>query len=371
MTIRRRNTDPGSLLYGPVGPFTVTLPRTDFAGIASFSPTAAGDKVPMTGSYCRNISTDTFSCDLRVPTQIVITTVAIADQWQLLIKGKDHLGRSVQEVCVKAATNRQTEGISRYCYSHIDSITVLAGTTITNNFRLGWCCAVWTLENTGLTRRLTTGIGSNRRIPLPFIPRYTTDVGVIYAGAKPDINTFITSNPTANQVGGVNEASRVTFSGTNNVTATYSANTLTWTVSAIQAGDIAVTWDGFTGVVASTAANAITVSGWYKNGQALPSPTVPQTFVYSLSTSERDGFPAVSVYRPTVTANYSLTTGGMLPGQPLIALAGTAGSYSGVTQSVSAGVDLTAANFGTLLDVIHEPWVDVTFDVYLANGAAY
>lgn len=372
--IRRRNIDTGSLVRGPVGPFRVRLPRTDFAGVSNTTPAALGDKLVMNGSYCRNISTDTFSCDLRIPTQLVVTSVANADQWQFAVGGRDHLGREVQEVIVKAAINRQTEGASRYCYSHIDYIKVLSATTVTNNVRVGFCYGTWLLENTQLTRRIAaSGIGVNRRIPLPFIPRYTTDCGVIFVGSNPDFTTLITSNPTSNvNVAGVStQNGKVTFSGSDNVTATYSGDTLTWDVSGVAANDIAVTYDGFTGIVASTAANAITVVKWYKNGVGGTGTNVPTTFLYSLSTTERDGFPVIQVFRPTCTTAYTPTTGGLLPNQPMPGLAGTAGTYNGVTQSTSAGVDLTAANFGTIFDIIHEPFVDTEFDVYLTAGAAY
>ncbi len=350
MTIRKRNCDPNSFLYGPVGPWLITVPRTDFQGISSTTPAALGDKLVMNGSYCRNISTDTFSCDLRVPVYPVITSVANADQWAIKIVGRNQFNCPVSEVLVKSRTNAQTEGQGLNCYSHIDSMTVLAASTVTNNVRVGWCCGSYAFATVDLGARVTSGVGINRRFPLPFVPRTTTDGELIFRGPVTGAQ-LITASPSA-------DAETVTFAAT---TATYSN---TWDVSGVAAYDIAVTHDGYIGRVASAAANAVTVVAWIKNGVA---GTPANVTMRSTKT------PAVQVFRYAgLKTNFTPTLGGLLPGGKVMPLANSsAGTYSGYTGSIVAGIDITSATFGTTMAMEWEPMTDLVFEFFLKPDAFY
>lgn len=360
MSIKLSNINGASTLAGPavMNPHTVIVPATNYGGISDSTPAAVGDRVAMNGSYCRNISTDTFSCDLRVPVYPVITSAANADQWALQIRGRDHLNRPCAEVLVKSRTNMQTEGQGLYCYSHIDEIRILAASTVTNRLRIGWGCGMRQFSTSDLGAAQTSiAIGSNRRIPLPFVPTGTSDAEVYFRGPVSG-GSIVTVCPVAN-------AATMTFTAT---TATYST---TWDVSGVQAYDVAVTQDGYVGYVVSAAANAVTVNAWVKNGvEGTPATPFTPTNVVTLRTGSAT--PVVIMRYAGIKSPYTYVVGGLLPGAKVMPLANSvAGTYGGYTGSVQAGIHIPSATFGTCLAMVDEPMTDLVFDVFIKPSALY
>ena len=101
MTIRAPNLTPGSRARSPYNEFVVSLPATDFFGIAASQTCTAGTPLTLSGSYCRNITTTGFGCDLRIPVTPVMILSDATKIVSLLIEGLDHLGRPVSEVVTK------------------------------------------------------------------------------------------------------------------------------------------------------------------------------------------------------------------------------------------------------------------------------
>lgn len=358
MSIKLSNINGASTLAGPavMNPHTVIVPATNHAGITDMTPTAVGDRVVMNGSYCRNISSDTFSCDLRVPVYPIITSVANADQWAIQVRGRDHLNRPCAEVLVKSRVNAQTEGQGLYCYSHIDEMRIVAASAPTNRLRIGWCCGQRVFATSDLGNIQTTiAIGGNRRIPLPFVPQSTTDAEVYFRGPVTG-GSVITTCPVA-------DAATVTYTAT---TATYST---TWTLTSVAAGDIAYTTDGFIGIITAAGSNAITVDAWVKNG-ANGTPAANTSNVVTLRATS---FTPVTVMRYAgIKSAFTISVGGLLPGGKVMPLANSvAGTYGGYTGSVQAGIHIPSATFGTCLPMTDEPATDLVFDVFIKPSALY
>ena len=342
----------GSIVRGTVGSFLVRLPGTDYGGVVDMSPTAIGDKLVMSGSYCRNISTDTFSCDLRTPCPLVITTAANADTWELDISGYDHLGMfRTGKLYKSGTTSGQVSCSNNICWSRINFIRVAAASTVTNRIRIGFCYGNRGLGASDLSNRvatLATTEGGMRFLPLPYTPASASDVTVRCVGAVNGPSSLVTVSPVADTI---------TFTSTGATAGT------AWTVSGINTlatdgpFDIAYTQDGFIGPIASAAANAIVVNAWWKNGVAGTPANV--------GTGGVARNPAIYVVRQPVLCLYDTTNGGLMPGARVLPLA------SSLQHTGTAGVNLDASTFAFGANVYAEWPFDTEFEVSIKSGTIY
>lgn len=334
MAIRRSELDPYSSVSGMVNPQIVRLPRSNPGGVTDMTPVALGDKLVMSGSYCQNISTDTFSCDLRLATCLIITSAANADTWSIFVRGRDQFGQPVSELMVKTRTNMQNGRRSNWAYSRIDEARIVAASTIGQRLRVGLMYGAWGFNVVDFGSRITAGADIARSIPLPFKPKSAGDVSIRFKGYEPAASQFVTLAPVANNT---------TFTST---TATSSS---TWDVTGVVAGDLAYTRDGFVGIITSAAANAITVGSWFSERTGIGGAT-PANVSGGGNTPT-----AVMVIRSISTGNYDAATlGGMIPGLPIASLAA----------NVDTGVQSGFSTFGYLDNRLNEPLLDTVFEVY-------
>lgn len=308
------------------------------------TPVAVGDKVVMSGPYCTNISSDTFSCDLTIPTPILVTSVANADTWSLFIEGRDQFGFKVNETLTKVRTNCQTGPISKWCYSRLDRITIVAATTIGNRLRIGHLFGRYAFGANDLSNRITSGLDTLDRLPLPFKPQATGDITVRYS---PDyFGQVITSPPVA---------SNTTFAATTATT----AGTWDTATPGVVAGDIAYTRDGFAGVIVSAtsgAGAAITVGTWFNLRTGVGGGS-PANVTGSANTQV-----ALTVYRPPFLINYVSATGGFFPGSVVLAVDPASGNET-------AGVNTQFSTFSFQGYCLQEPLMDSVFEVICRVGS--
>lgn len=371
--IRRRNIDPGSALRGPVTALRVISPRADFGGISDSTPAAVGDKLPMNGSYCLNVSSDTYSCDLRLPVNLVITANAVANQWLLEVQGVNHLGESVTERIGKTSGGaRVTGGSSNNCYTKIDFIRIIAASTIASRVRVGFCYGGWTNNTTPESRRdgvSAAGTDKCRRLALPFRPQQASDIlAVNYIGARGFQGNIITENPTTN-----NNATIIYSSTPNWRTATYST---TWTLTSVVAGagigDVAITRDGWYGIIETAAADAITVTNWFKNGVAATASNRPLDYTYGTAAATEFPSPVITVVRPPFQSFYTAAFGGCLLNQPIGSVSSaSAVAYNGFQSNNTGGYNVGGCTWGTVFDPVYEPKFDLEFEVLVRSGAIY
>lgn len=349
------NFVPGSILRPfNTGPFVVLTPPSDPGGLVDTTAATAGGKLVISGSHARNISTDTFSCDLIVPYCLVLTAVANADAWTIDVQGRDQFGEVRQERIIKTAGNVQQSICSgKICWTHIDYMIVFSASTVGNRLRIGFMYGTRAIAGgIDLSTRLSTASNTNgihRRLPLPFKPKSTSDIEVRFRGAPLAPNSWVDYSPVADAI---------TFTATDAV-----AGTSWTTIAAIAAGDIAYTIDGYIGIVNSASANTVVTGGWFKNGVA----GTPANTVGGVSK-----VPTVVVYRnPIVNAvpsSYSLTNGGLIPGAKVMPLVGIS---VGAAQTAVGGVDLDSATFAFIPALGFEPPFALEFECYVRNGALY
>lgn len=360
--IRRRNIDPGSLVRGPVGPFRTMLPATDFGGIADYTPTAIGEKVPLSGSYCKNISTDTFSADIKIPCPICITSAGNGDLWAIQVEGVDHLGNWRTEQIWKGNNLRQVECNGMICWSYIKAITIIGASTIATRLRLGFSYCNWGISGgIDLGAPVTTGNGAARRIPLPYVPIGTSDVRIECVGSS--MQTLISDAPPL-----------TILAYTAGAPSTVVASSVAWSfvTQGARVNDYMLTADGYIGRITALDEGTQTISfanGWFRNGTS-GVPSTPSTVLATKS-------PQARIIREAFASPYAAGTGGMWPTQPVAALAPvsfTSAAISGATYTYTTapGVNLPTSTFGGfLITSFVEPCVPVEFNVYVTNGAAY
>lgn len=339
MPITRDELDPTSAVAGMVNPQMVRLPRADPGGVTDMVPVALGDRLVLSGSYCRNISSDTFSCDLRVPTCLVIVAVANADTWSVFVRGRNQFGQAVSEVITKTRTNCQTGRRSNWCYSRIDEARITAASTIGNRLRLGLMYGSWAFNVVEFGSRIVSGADIAKNIPLPFKAASASDVQIRFKGYEPDYGQVITFLPvTAN----------ATF------TTTDVTSSAAWDVTGVLANDLVYTHDGFVGIVVSTGANAINITtAWWREKDGTNGTPANKS-------GSANNTPAVLVYRPAAQDIYSGTTfSGLIPGLPVLSSA----------SNVDTGVQRQYSTFGFLDFRQHEPLVDLLFEVYCRVGS--
>lgn len=373
--IRRRNIDPGSALRGPVTALRVISPRADFGGISDSTPAAVGDKIPMNGSYCLNVSSDTYSCDLRLPVCPVVTSGVVANQWLLEIKGVNHLGEQVTERIGKTSGgSRVTGGSANNCYTKIDYIRILAASTVATRLRVGMCYGGWqssssTVQEIRRDSAGSAGTDKCRRIALPFRPQQASDIlAVNYIGARGFQGNIISENPTT-----VDNATVIYSSTPNWRTATYSSTwTLTSVIAGVGIGDIAITRDGWYGIIETAAANAITVTNWFKNGVQATASNRPLDYTYGSAASTDFPSPVITIVRPPFQSFYTEAFKGFLFNQPIGAISSANPvTYNGFQSNNVGGYNVGGCTWGTVFDPVYEPKFDLEFEVLVRSGAIY
>jgi hypothetical protein len=376
--IRRRNIDPGSALRGPVTALRIVAPRSDLGGIADFTPAAVGDRLPLNGSYCLNTSSDTFSCDLRLPVCPVVTSDAVARQWLLEIKGTNHVGQVVTETIGKTSGGSRITGASSVnAFTRIEYIKVLAASTIASRVRVGFCYAGLTINGGSDASRLdgngSAGTDKCRRLALPFKPQSASDIlAVNFVGARGFVGHIVNENP------GVTNSATIVYSSTPNwLTATYSG---TWTISGLNVGigigDVAITRDGWYGIVTaftSGAAGNITVDKWFKNGVAATATYRPVDYTYGTNATADNPGPIITIVRPGVQGGYTAAfNGGLLINQPIGGITSALpASYQGFNMNNTGGYNAAGQTWGTVFDAYYEPKFDMEFEVLVKGGAIY
>lgn len=367
----RKNVLIGSILRRPENPFEVRLPQTDNGGIFDVATTVLNTPIVLGGSYMKNLSSDGFSGDLRIPVCPVITTIAIADTVTLEIRGIDHLGRGTREnpmveIVSKTGTTVQTDCAGLTAWSKIFSIIPRAILTPANRLRLGFCYSTRVaVAGVDLGSQLVAAatVGACRRLPLPFIPLTTSDVQVRFLGTDPNASAVISKTPR-----GVTLDTLV-FTTTG---ATITVASGSWDVSAILVGDVAYTLDGYMGEIVSAAANAIVVDAWWKDGVA-GTPGLAGSVLLAANKA-----PWITVVRNSVQtysalvvvggpSKYSLTQGGLEPGARVMPLSVTAPR----TNIDVAGVHINSATFGFLPSLNSESAFDTRFEVTVRQGSLY
>lgn len=338
MPITRKECDPQSSIVLPVNPFLVRLPRSNPGGIADMTPVAVGDKVVMSGPYCVNISSDTFSCDLIMPMCFLATGAANADTWTLFIEGRDQFGMKRAETLIKTRTNCTQSPTTRWAYSRIDRITIMAASTIAARLRIGHLMGRYAFGASEFSNRITSGNDSLARLPLPFKPSGTGDIFVRFS---PDYLGALLSSPPV--------ASNVTFAATTATT----AGTWDTTAPLLQAGDIAYTRDGFAGIVVSATSGAgavLTVSAWLNVRTGVGGNTPANV------TGSANNQVALTVYRPPFLVNIVAGTAGLAPGIVVLAVDPASGNET-------AGVNLVNSTWGFQGYCLQEPMLDTVFEV--------
>lgn len=333
-----------SSVTGLANPWIVRMPRSNPGGVADMTPVALGDKVVMSGPYCSQISSDTFSCDLNIPTPILVTSAANADTWSLFIEGRNQFGDKVSETLTKVRTNCQTGPVSKWCYSRLDRITIVAASTIANRLRIGHLFGRYANGGSDFSNRITSGNDTLDRIPLPFKPQATGDISVRFS---PDyLGQIITSPPVA---------SNVTFAATTATT----AGTWDTATPGVAAGDIVYTRDGFIGIVVSAtsgAGAAVTVGTWFNARTGVGGATPANV------TGSANNQLALSIFRPPYGVNYVSAVGGFVPGMIVLAVDPSSGNET-------SGVNVQNSTFSFQAYVLQEPMVDTLWEVICRTGA--
>lgn len=361
----RKNFVPDSIGHGMENPFIVRMPCTDPGGIFDATGLTANTPVTLNGSFCKNISTDGFSADMRLPIVPVITTEGKADVPVFRVRGWDQFGQYREETLNKSNVSLQTQCPGLIAWSKIKDITPTA--TLAKRTRIGMVYAsrldlTANREFETMTVALNQG-GISRRIPLPYRPKSTSDIQVRYLGTEPEQpTTFITASPSA---------ADLTF------TATDVDSSAAWDLSGVAVGDVMYTLDGYAGIVTTVddaGDNLACAGGWFKEGVA-GTPGVPGTGVVTGWTNK---VPWVRVVRYNVvypystlvtggTATYSATAGGLIPGHRVLPLTNT----SNVGANDIAGVDIQSATFGFLPALPSETPFDLLFEITVKQGALY
>lgn len=347
-----KNNVPGSVMTPPINPYMIRMPHTDWGGIMDVATPALNTKLALGGSYLKNLSTDTFSADLRLPIVPVVTTTAGGDQCNVEINGLDQFGRPASDLLVKVSNN-QTDGCGSVAFSKITSVYMRAGTT--TRLRLGMCYSNRTKLVTDLDKQVVvvTQIGTTRKLPLPFIPKSASSVQIRFIGTDPSGATILTSSPVAGTL---------TFTATD-------VQTTGWTLTAVAAGDIAYTLDGYAGIVASTTSTTtVTVTGWFKEGVAgTPANVTGAAGNPPWITIVRFPVASYNTTSTTQVSGYSVTNGGMIPGHKILPLVGT-----GLPRLCDiAGVDLRYATYGFMPSLGSESPFDLLFEANWQVGNAY
>lgn len=351
MAITRKEVDPGSSVAMPVNPWQVRVPRSNPIGIADVTVAAVPQQIVMSGPYCVNISSDTFSCDLIMPMHIVATTINNTDTFRMFIRGRDQFGKAVSETYTKVNANRQTGPASKWAYSHIDEMRVVATligtasetTIVGDRLRIGHLLARYAVGASDFSNRVTSGNDTLARIPLPYRAQGTGDITVRFS---PDyLGQLITSAPVA---------SNTTFDATHATT----AGTWDTATPGVTAGDIAYTRDGYIGVIISAtsgAGAALTVGSWFKASTGAGGNTPANV------TGSANNQLAVTVYRPPFLTQYVAGTGGFLPGMVVVAADPASGNET-------SGVNTQFSTFGFQGYCLQEPMVDTVWEIISRVG---
>lgn len=341
MTILRRNLKPGSSASSPYNTYRVTLPGADFFGIAAAQTVSVGNKLTLSGSYCRNISTDGFSADLRLP---VCPTIILSDHTlavSLKIDGIDHLGRPVTMILDKTAANTLMGGQAYTCLSRINQATVISksGTT---DIGLGFCYGSWDSTTYFPVARRASSIDGIRRIPLPVLPGSASDVLAVRCLGPSSGNGQLINIPTKT------------------ATLTYAATTVTsgsvGDFGSVAQFDVLYTADGYVGVATGAAvAGVVTVVAWVRNGAT----GTPGNWTGNANTS--GGIVAVRYAYQTALGTATIISSAT----PGVDLAGQVANGSLV------GVNAAGASYGFYGDVVSEPLFDMDFLVTYKPGTVY
>lgn len=369
MAIERRNVKVGSTLrHGPINPQIVTLPPSDFAGIALSQSVAKGANFVLNGPMMVDgLNGYNATNMLRIPTAISIRTAANADKVLLDVEGLDHLGRPARGPVWKTNTSCAVESGGYIVWSRIDRVTLADSSSTPLTLSLGVSYNAYAVSGSALITG-TGGIQNQgraiRRIPLPFAVRSAADlIGIEFLGWAQGGMQLITKSP---------NAGNITYSTANDLTATSSA---AWDLSGVAAGDLAYTRDGCVGIITlvEDANERITVERWVRHGLAVDDMT---DYVGNANAQ-----PGIVVYRPATrtlsqmgTVTTSATISPMIPGahQPAASqsatLTGTFPDGSACPTDI-AGLHIPSSTFGIQTYALDEPVTPIQYNVAIATSA--
>ena len=349
MTIRRVNLMPGASSRWPNNVFTVTLPRADFYGLAALQSCTAGTRMTLSGSYCRNITTDGKGCELRLPFTPVIVVADRLNGVTGNIFGEDHLGRPCSAPIAKTLANTMIGGQCYTAFSKITSVEITrvyvigSGAATTMNVGLGFCYGGWDGTTAFPSTRRVANDDSVRRVPLPVLPISATDVMEVMPLGPATGGTLWVATHT--------KSTNLTYTATNVTSATSGDFT------AVATGDVIYTADGYAGVATGAAASGvITVTAWVRAGAT----GTPANW-----TGNANGTAGLQIVRLPYIASLGTTSavGGCIPGVGM-------GGYAPTTAAL-VGVNASTATYGFLGDIINEPLEDMTFLVTYRPGTVY
>lgn len=349
MTIRAINLTPGSRARSPYNSFKVTLPRADFYGLAALQSCSAGTRMTLSGSYCKNITTDGYGCDLRLPISPVIVVADRLNGVTATIEGEDHLGRKVTGFASKTLANTMT---GSQCYTVFSKITAVnitrvyvvgSGAAATMNVGLGFCYGGWDGTTAFPSTRRVANDDAVRRIPLPILPQASTDIMEVMPLGPATGGVFWVATHT--------KSTNLTYTATNVTSATAGD------FAAVITGDVVYTADGYAGVATgAAAAGVITVTAWVRAGAT----GTPANW-----TGNANGSAGLQIVRLPYIAALGTTNavGGCIPGVGM-------GGYAPTTTAL-VGVNASTASYGFLGDIINEPLEDMDFLVTYKPGTLF